>query len=168
MVFFDSGCSKFIMRDTIPYNELPASAVRQEKIPIGGIGATTVYASGEYLVAMETVDGKFQQMQGLTVSSITSDFPYLDISDAGDEVIRNAPRNKSMDLKRCKLPKSIGGTVDCLIGIHYNSLQPRLIHMLPSGLAIYKTKLAPHSKGYNYILGGPHSSLDFWLAQNGY
>ena len=39
--------------------------------------------------------------------------------------------------------------------------------MLPSGLAIYKTKLAPHTKGYNYVLGGPHSSFDIWLSQFG-
>ena len=77
------------------------------------------------------------------------------------------PRNKSWDLQRCKFPKSIGGAVDCLVGIQYNQLQPRLIHMLPSGLAIYKTKLAPHAKGYNYVLGGPHASFDTWLAQHG-
>ena len=57
--------------------------------------------------------------------------------------------------------------MDCLVGIQYNQLQPRLIHMLPSGLAIYKTKLAPHAKGYNYVLGGPHASFDTWLAQHG-
>ena len=167
MVFFDSGCSKFIMRDCIPGQELPASCLRKGKIPIGGIGSTTVYAEGEYLVAMETVDGKAQQMAGLAVKSITTDFPTLNITAAAEEVKNATPKNKAWDIQRCKFPSSIGGTVDCLIGIQYNQLQPRLIHMLPSGLAIYKTKLAPHMKGYNYVLGGPHSSFDTWLSQFG-
>ena len=167
MVFFDSGCSRFIMRDSIPGKELPASCLRNEKIPIGGVGATTVFAEGEYLVAMETIDGKAQLMQGLTVKDITSDFPQLDITSAAAEVTEAVPRNKGWDIKRCKLPKSIGGTVDCLVGIQYNHLQPKLIHMLPSGLAIYKTKLAPHTKGYNFVLGGPHSSFDILLNQHG-
>ena len=94
MVFFDSGCSRFILRDCIPGKELPASCLRKGKIPIGGIGATTVYAEGEYLVAMETIDGKAQQMAGLAVKSITTDFPELDITAAAEEVKNATPRNK--------------------------------------------------------------------------
>ena len=57
--------------------------------------------------------------------------------------------------------------MDCLIGIQYNQLLPKLVHMLPSGLAIYETRLAPYSKGMNYVLGGPHSSFDQMLATSG-
>ena len=39
--------------------------------------------------------------------------------------------------------------------------------MLPSGLAIYETKLAPHAKGMNYVLGGPHTSFDVMLSRSG-
>ena len=167
MVFFDSGCSRFIMKDCIPEKELPAVCVRRGKIPISGVGSTTVYAEAEYLVAMETTDGKAQQMQGLVVKNITTDFPQLDISNAADEMRSAGPVRKNWNMKRCKLPQTIGGSVDCLIGIQYNQLQPRLVHMLPSGLAIYRTKLAPHVKGFNYVLGGPHASFDTWLAQHG-
>ena len=165
MVFFDSGCSRFIMRDCIPEKELPASCLSRGQIPIGGVGSTTVYAEAEYLVAMETSDGRFQQMKGLVVKTITTDFPQLDLSSAAKEIKRAAP--STYNAKRCKLPNSIGGSVDCLVGIQYNQLQPKLIHMLPSGLAIYKTKLAPHVKGFNYVLGGPHASFDTWLAKHG-
>ena len=110
MVFFDSGCSKFIMRDCIPGKELPASCISKEKIPIGGIGSTTVFAEGEYLVAMETVDGKAQQMQGLAVKNITSDFPQFNLTDAAAEVFRSVPRNKELEFRRCKFPESIRGS----------------------------------------------------------
>ena len=58
-----------------------------------------------------------------------------------------------------------GGSVDVLIGTQYNICQPKLIHMMPSGLAIYETNLLPHTKNMKYILGGPHSSFDVLLAR---
>ena len=72
-------------------------------------------------------------------------------------------RNKY--LQHCRLPKFVGGTVDALIGTQYNICQPQLIHMMPSGLAIYETNLRPHSKNMRYVLGGPHSSFDVLLAR---
>ena len=39
--------------------------------------------------------------------------------------------------------------------------------MLPSGLAIYETKLSPHAKGLSFVLGGPHASFDHMLAKSG-
>ena len=156
-VFFDSGCSRFIMRDCIPEKELPASLIRKGKFPIGGVGESIIYAESEYMVAMDTLDGRAQVLQGLTVKSITSEFPELDVTAAVAEVVAACPKN--MQLKKCKFPRTVGGKIDCLIGIQYNQLQPVPVHMLPSGLAIYKTKLSPHHAGYNYVVGGPHSSL---------
>ena len=124
-----------------------------------------IYAEDEYMVARDTVDGKAKELQGITVKSITSDFPELDITAAAAEVIGAAPQN--LQLRRCKFPRTVGGKVDCLIGIQYNQLQPVLLHMLPSGLAIYKTKLAPHISGHKFVLGGPHSSFDAMLARVG-
>ena len=165
MVFFDSGCSRFIMRECIPGQELPASLVKRGPIPIGGVGGVSVFASGEYIVAMDTVEGKAQQLQGVTVPVITGDFPQLDITEAVSAV--KAGNRTNSKLRGCKFPKSVGGSVDCLIGIQYNQLQPKLVHMLPSGLAIYETKLTPFSKGHNYVLGGPHVSFDNLLARSG-
>ena len=164
-IFFDSGCSRFIMRECIPNKELPASLVKKGRFPIGGVGGCTVFAENEYMVAMDTVDGRAQQLQGVTVKSITSDFPELDITAAVSEVIADAPNN--LQLRRCKFPKTVGGRIDCLIGIQYNQLQPVLLHMLPSGLAIYKTKLAPHNSGQRYVLGGSHASFDAILSKVG-
>ena len=129
------------------------------------MGGCVVFAENEYMVAMDNVDGKAQELQGVTVKSITSEFPDLDITGAAAEVIAAAPQN--LQLRRCKFPRTVGGKVDCLIGIQYNQLQPVLLHMLPTGLAIYKTKLAPHVAGHRYVLGGPHSSFDAMLARVG-
>ena len=153
------------MRECIPEKELPASLIKKGPIPIGGVGGVTVFASGEYLVAMDTTEGKAQQLQGVTVPVITGDFPSLDIT-AAVSAVKSGDR-KNSKLRNCKFPPQVGGVIDCLIGIQYNQLQPKVVHMLPSGLAIYETKLAPHFKGMNYVLGGPHTSFDSLLATSG-
>ena len=72
----------------------------------------------------------------MTVPVITGDFPQLDITEAVSAV--KAGNRTNSKLRNCKFPKSVGGSVDCLIGIQYIQLQPKLVHMLPSGLAIYE------------------------------
>ena len=91
-VFFDSGCSKFIMKDTIPNRELPASLIRKGRFPIGGVGTSLIFAENEYMVAMDTIDGKAQELKGVTVKNITV---------AANEVITDAPQN--FQLRRCKV-----------------------------------------------------------------
>ena len=164
MTFFDSGCSKFLIRnEVIASKELPATLIRNGPIPLGGVGNTRVYASGEYMVAMDRDEKRAQTLQGLAVEVITGDFPKLDISSAVAAVKMDNQRNKY--LQNCKFPKFVGGAVDALIGIQYNMCQPTLIHMMPSGLAIYETKLMPHAKNQRYVLGGPHSSFDVLLTR---
>ena len=94
---------------------------------------------------------------------ITGHFPKIDISSAVSAVKMDNQRNKY--LQHCRFPKYVGGCVDAWIGIQYNTCQPQLIHMMPSGLAIYEMPLMPHSKNIKYVLGGPHSSFDFLLTR---
>ena len=164
MTFFDNGCSKFVIKeDIIKSKELPSTLVRKGPIYLGGVGNTRVYASGEYMVAMDRDEKRAQTLQGLAVEVITGDFPKIDISAAVAAVKMDNQRNKY--LQNCKFPKIVGGSIDALIGIQYNTCQPRLIHMMPSGLAIYETTLMPHTKNMRYVLGGPHSSFDVLLTR---
>ena len=164
MTFFDKGCSKFVIREeVINSKELPATLLKKGPIFLGGVGDTRVYSSGEYLVAMDRDERHAQTLQGLAVEVITGEFPKIDISAAVAAVKMDNQRNKY--LQNCKFPKKIGGVVDALIGIQYNTCQPKLIHMMASGLAIYETSLMPHTKHMRYVLGGPHSSFDVLLSR---
>ena len=136
--------------------------IQKEPTFLGGVGDTRVYSSGEYLVAMDRDETHAQTFQGLAVKVMTGEFPKLDISSAVAAVKMDNQRNKY--LQNCKFPKQIGGVVDALFGIQYNTCQPKLIHMMTSGLAIYETSLMPHAKNMRYILGGPHSSFDAFLS----
>ena len=46
-----------------------------------------------------------------------------------------------------------------LLGIKYNSIFPTPVHTLPSGLTIYRSRLASHGGKYDSCIGGPHSSF---------
>ena len=53
------------------------------------------------------------------------------------------------------VPVLAGGETDFLIGMLYNYYQPRLVHILPTGLAIYKSMFAGID-GSRGCIGGAH------------
>ena len=42
-----------------------------------------------------------------------------------------------------------------ILGITYNKIYPEVIHTLPSGLQVLKSKLLPAAKGEVCCIGGP-------------
>ena len=50
--------------------------------------------------------------------------------------------------------------MDMIIGIRYQNIYPELIYTYPNGLAVYKTKLLPHSSDEVLCVGGPVSTLE--------
>ena len=54
-----------------------------------------------------------------------------------------------------KVPVSVGGNTDFMIGIKYLRHHPKLIDQLPSGLSIYESMLK-NSDGTRGVIGGPH------------
>ena len=111
----------------------------------------------EWLVSVSRADGKRQLTQGLSVERITSDFPHINLESAVREIKESDPGNTV--LQNCKVPSLTGGCVDMLIGIKYNSIFPKEIHTLSSGLTIYQSRLASHGGKYDACIGGPHSSF---------
>ena len=89
-------------------------------------------------------DNKMQAVRCHSMSKVTSDFPSdYDVSKAVKEVKADDPLNQL--LQKCKVPRVIGGKVDCLMGIKYSLLHPEPLHTLAtSGLSIYATKLKSH------------------------
>ena len=163
--FLDNGCSHAVFRKDVPGAELKGQLIQNGPFDIGGVGGARVIAHSEWICSMDREDGRKQLVQGLTVDKVTSDFPMIDISTAVREVQSSDPTNAA--LQACKLPPSVGGSVDILLGIMYSSIFPDPIHCLDSGLTIYRTKLSPYHKAHNAIIGGPHSSFQFLADRAG-
>ena len=157
--FFDKGCSHACFKEGIPGGELTGEIISKGPFEIGGVGAIKTKANDEWLVSVETVEGKRQLIQGLTVDKVTADFPVVDIQIAASEVKRDRPTDRL--LQSCQVPKHAGGVTHGLIGIKYELIHPDPIHTLPSGLTLYKSRLVGHSPGVNAMIGGPHSTFDF-------
>ena len=155
--FYDGGCSHAVFKDGVPGEQLRGQLVTKGPFTIGGVGGLTTQALDEWVVSVPRSDGRKQLIQGLTVKKITSEFPMTNLEAAFKEVREDDPSNTI--LQECKVPALAGGVVDMLLGIKYNSIFPTPVHTLPSGLTIYKSRLASHGGKYDSCIGGPHSSF---------
>ena len=155
--FFDNGCSHAVFKEGIPGGQLRGQLVAKGPFNIGGVGGLCTTALDEWIVSVPRTDGDTQLIQGLTVPRVTSDFPLINLTAAVKEIKDDDPENQA--LQNCSVPAEAGGSVDMLIGIKYLSIFPKEVHTLPSGLTIYKSKLASHGGKFDSCIGGPHSSF---------
>ena len=141
-ILFDSGCMDMCSRkdaiDHIPEefkeNTVPGPLVISG---VGGVQATSPH--GHYLVELPIHDGRMAKFSGICLDQITSPMPPYPVREASKEIVE-AYRAKGRDVRRLPdVPTIVGGPTDFLIGIRYNYFLPKLVFMLPTGLAIYKS-----------------------------
>ena len=156
--FYDSGCSNACFKTGIPGTELKGQVLAKGPFTVEGVKGVLIQAGDEWLVHLDRVDGRKQEMRGLTLEQITGSSPKFNIEEATRAVKADKPCDTI--LQNCSLPKVVGGSVDIMIGIQYNSIFPQPIHRLPNGLEIYQCVLASHDSSINATIGGPHSSFE--------
>ena len=163
--FYDSGCSNACLRTGIPGSQLKGQVLAKGPFTVEGVNGVLIQAGDEWLVHLDRVDGRKQEMRGLTLDQITGSSPKFNIEEATMAVKADKPSDTI--LQNCSLPKVVGGTVDILIGIQYNSIFPQPIHRLTNGLEIYQCVLASHDSSINATIGGPHSSFEALADHHG-
>merc|ERR1712148_165536 len=84
--------------------------------------------------------------------------PNLNLTEALRMVQQNNKHNK--DLQNLRIPSSLGKSVDMILGQKYWQIYPEVIHTLPNGLTIYKSKLQPWNPGETACIGGPIEALE--------
>ena len=62
-------------------------------------------------------------------------------------------------MRSFRVYSEMGGSIDILLGITYNSIFPQPLHSLETGLTIYKLVITSHDPKYSYTIGGPHESF---------
>ena len=153
------------MRTGIPGVQLKGQVLAKGPFTVEGVNGVLIQAEDEWLVHLDRVDGRKQELRGVTLDQITANSPKFNIEEATSAV--KADRPGDIILQNCSLPKVVGGTVDILIGIQYNSIFPQPIHCLSNGLEIYKCVLASHDTSINASIGGPHSSFEALADHHG-
>ena len=79
-------------------------------------------------------------MLGICLDNITSKFPLYPLQGKVLNDITKAYKDAGGDARTLpKIPKSVGGEIDFIIGIKYLRYYPKMIFQLPSGLTIYES-----------------------------
>ena len=157
-IFYDTGCGDFVSRrDSVIKLGERAKQEFAGPVTLGGVGGIhTESKNGIYSVRLPLLNGKDATMTGVCLDEITQEFPMYPLHG---KVLKDIQKSyaksggKINDLPR--IPKTVGGKVDFMLGIKYLRYFPELIYQLPSGLSIYKSKFK-NSDGSNGIIGGPH------------
>ena len=157
-IFYDTGCGRFCSK----YNSIQRLGSRAKQqcigpIPVGGVGGISTEARhGTYSVKLPLADGNEAVLTGVCLDQITEAFPIYPLAGEVEEDIRRGYLENGGNLHHLpKLPLSVGGDTDFMIGTTYMRYHPEEIFRLPSGLVIYKS-LFRNVDGSLGVIGGPH------------
>ena len=152
-IFYDTGCSDFIIKQSaIKMLGKFSSQESSHSTLIGGVGNSTAATLGTYNITIPMGNGQLAKLRGVCMEKITSTFPRYPLTEVFNYICQSYSGDRSA------LPKPsafVGGDVHMMLGIKYNRYYPKLIHQLPSGLAIYKS-VFQNSDGGSGVIGGPH------------
>merc|ERR1711942_237004 len=95
---------------------------------------------------------------GLTLPEVTQEMPSINMQEVFTALKKKF--NTTETIQKFKVPKTISGKVDMIIGIKYANVYPELVHQFPSGLAVYKSKLLPVVPGDVACIGGLVEALE--------
>ncbi|XP_066926194.1 uncharacterized protein [Clytia hemisphaerica] len=156
-IFFDSGCSDFIVRKSA-VERLGSHVTLISNIPVSitGVGKKSTSAEhGIYRVQLPLVSGETAILRGTCLTDITGEFPQFPLKEAEKDLCFAAgPLAKTFP----KVPSHIGGNVDFMIGMKYLKYHPKPIFQIPTGLTIFKS-IFRGADGTTGIIGGPHESF---------
>ena len=157
-IFFDSGCSDMVAK----YDAITrlGNRARQEikgPISLGGVGDIKAESThGIYQIRLPLTNGKDAVLAGVCLDKITNTFPQYPLNGKIQEDIFTEFESSGGDAEQLpKLPESIGGDVDFMIGTKYLRYHPMPVFSLPTGLTIYKSPFLGVN-GKQGVLGGPH------------
>ena len=98
---------------------------------------------------------EFHEIVCIAMSDVTTGFGSYDLSEISREYREHAePDDKDIIL----LEKVGGSKVQLLLGIKNTKLDPVLVKILPSGIAVYRSPFKD-VYGSRLIFGGPHKSF---------
>ena len=160
-IFFDSGCSDMVCRFN-SIKRLGGRALQEVEgpLPIGGVGNMELLSPhGVYQIRLPLHSGKNAVLSGICLDQITSTFPDYPLHGKILSDIHDAYKKVGGNPKKLpKIPKTIGGDVDFMIGTKYHRYLPVAVFSLPSGLTVYESPFVNASGGRG-VIGGPHEVI---------
>ena len=167
-LFYDSGCSDMVCKKTIVALLEKMGLAKQVGGPRSLIGVAdkkTFCKYGTYTITLPLHDGNNVELTGLCLDKITSEFPTYDLSEAERDIHTEFDIHGKSTCS-CgkgvselpKLPDSVGGETDIMIGIEFFRYFPEQLFKLKNGLTIFESHFTS-ADGTRGVVGGPHSSF---------
>ena len=157
-ILYDTGCRRFGAR----YAAVVRLGKRAREIirgptPLGGVaGMTAISPYGVYKITLPLGNGRAANFKGACMEIITEMFPTYPLESIQKELTTAFAQAGGKNINELpKLPCSVGGNTDLIIGIKYNRYIPEKVFQLPCGLAIYKSSFKNPDGSYG-VCGGPH------------
>ena len=157
-IFYDSGCSEIVSRyDAARRIGNKATQEVAGPISISEVGNSQIKMKhGVYKIQLPLFNGNEAALSGVCLDEITMKFPAHPLRGQVENDIRKAYKISGGDPRELpKLPKSVGGHTDFMIGIKYLRYYPERVFQLPSGLSIYRSWFK-NADGTRGVIGGPH------------
>ena len=157
-IFYDTGCGDMVSKHSA-IKRLGNKAKLECKGPIklGGVGCIqTESPYGIYQIKLPLINGSEATLSGVCLKKITNDFPVYPLQGKVKEDIEKYYQQTGGNPSDLPIvPKTVGGSVDIMIGIKYLRYHPKLKFQLPSGLTIYESMFR-NADGSTGVIGGPH------------
>jgi hypothetical protein len=156
-LMFDNGCEGFLSRkaavDLLP--DKCKENILQGPLQIKGVGDTLVTVPhGYWTVRLPIHTGQLAQFSGMCMEVITGKMPPYPVREARKELVTQYEAEGGDGANLPQVPTLVGGETDFLFGQQYNWFAPRLLFILPTGLAIYESMFVS-SDGTRGCMGGP-------------
>ena len=133
-------------------------------ITINGIaGTSAVTPHGIYSIKLPLGKGGCAILTGSCLDQITEEFPKHPLAQIAADIQTEFNKTGRKD-KLPRLPSTVGGNTDFMIGVKYLRYFPKEVFQLPSGLTIFKSPFKNLDGSYG-VVGGPHPVIKQIEAQ---
>ncbi|MEM7375655.1 MAG: hypothetical protein AAF587_44090, partial [Bacteroidota bacterium] len=159
-IFFDLGCSDMVITEkAVKRLQHRASLEFKGDIPIKGVGQLKTISSGVYRIRLPLHNGHEAQLSGVCLPQITSIFPVYKLKEVEQDIISAYCKSGGDPSNLPKLPSSVGGEIDIMLGIKYMRYHPKEVFQLASGLTIFQS-MFQNVNGGQGVVGGPHRAFN--------
>ena len=157
LLFYDSGCSVAAISPRAS-RALCSTNLIPGPFDLNVAGGQVIRNEGgldEFELELNDNKGRVC-MRGLVMDRVTNPFARYSLVEAYEELCAYYGQGEGAALP--SVPDHVGGAaVDVMVGIKYLAYFPELVLSLPSGLAIFESKIRSKC-GRRGVLGGPHRS----------
>ena len=157
-VLFDQGADHHLIEGELA-EYLHFKVLRENPTNVvlaGGGSVSTEYGGYGFSIGPDP-DGNYYDLSSQGITKVTNSFPKFDLTAINTEL--QSCTDPAIRQIVDTLPRQIGGTrAHLLVGIKSLALQPRLIHVLPSGLGIFRSPFKD-KYGSDICYGGTHSTF---------